>query len=169
MSRDLSSFESAPDINDFVSPLAQLLEGIDFDKIQPVACLDFGEIKTNWKSLMENFIEPYHVQIVHSTTTEQPLIDHYTVIAEACLGSAVDISKSRDSHKTNTLAVNSRYLTLFPNFVLGRYFPDQLGVHLNIPISPGADKSEKSYLYNRRTKIISRTDSKLERSLDTSS
>ena len=35
------------------------------------------------------------------------------------------------------MAASSRYLTLFPNFVLGIYFPDQIGVHLNNPISSG--------------------------------
>jgi len=31
----------------------------------------------------------------------------------------------------------SRYLTLFPNFVLGTYAPDQIGVHLNVPVDAG--------------------------------
>ena len=35
------------------------------------------------------------------------------------------------------LDVSSRYLTLFPNFVLGWYEPDQLGIHLNVPLGPG--------------------------------
>ncbi len=35
--------------------------------------------------------------------------------------------------RVDTLSVSSRYLTLFPNFVLGRYYPDQIGVHLNVP------------------------------------
>ena len=35
--------------------------------------------------------------------------------------------------------MSSRYLTLFPNFVLGRYFPDQIGVHLNV--STGIDRT----------------------------
>ena len=33
-----------------------------------------------------------------------------------------------------TLGVTSRYLTLFPNYVMGTYQPDQLGVHLNTPL-----------------------------------
>jgi choline monooxygenase len=85
---------------------------------------------------MENFIEPYHVQFVHKTTTEQPLVDHYTVVDEHCLGSAVELSEEQmASAKTGTLGVTSHYLTLFPNFVMGTYQPDQLGIHLNTPIS----------------------------------
>ncbi len=29
--------------------------------------------------------------------------------------------------------MNSLYLALFPNFILGHYAPDQLGVHLGLP------------------------------------
>jgi choline monooxygenase len=121
------------DFEPYVAPLANRLSGLDLDGIIPVASLEFGEVRCNWKLLMENFIEPYHVQFVHSSTTDQPLKDHYTVIDGRCLGSAVELSKAVDKN-TNTLAVDSLYLTLFPNFVFGHYAPDQIGVHLNLPI-----------------------------------
>lgn len=116
-----------------VSPLRSRLSGVDLDVVTPVATLEFGEVHCNWKLLMENFIEPYHVQFVHSTTTDQPLTDHKTIIDGRCLGSAVDLSRPVEG-KQNTLAVDSRYLTLFPNFVIGTYCPDQIGVHLNLPL-----------------------------------
>ena len=125
--------DTASAFEDFIAPMEKRLEGIDFSLLDPIVTLDFGEVDTNWKFLMENFIEPYHVQFVHSSTTDQPLIDHYTVIDGSCLGSAVNVSAQADGN--NTLAVSSRYLTLFPNFVLGRYFPDQIGVHLNTPVA----------------------------------
>ena len=95
---------------------------------------DLGEVSANWKLLMENFIEPYHVQFVHATTTEQPLTDHYTINDPGCLGCAVDVSG--EATRTDTLSADSRYLTLFPNFVFGLYIPDQVGVHLNVPLAP---------------------------------
>ena len=125
----------APDFEDYAKPLISRLEGIDFNKVKPIASLDFGEIETNWKLIMENFIEPYHVQFVHSVTTNQPLEDHYTIIDGNCIGSAVDLKEEIGS--SGSLGVSSRYLTLFPNFILGRYFPDQLGVYLNTPTGPG--------------------------------
>jgi choline monooxygenase len=124
----------APPFLDYAKPLIDRLEGIDFTKLNPVAMLNFGEVATNWKFIMENFIEPYHVQFVHKTTTDQPLVDHYTIVDPPCLGSAVDLDRVSD--KAGSLAVSSRYLTLFPNFILGRYFPDQLGVYLNVPLGP---------------------------------
>ncbi len=135
---------SAPDFDDYVAPLARWLKDIDFDRVKHLVTIDLGEVRANWKLLIENFIEPYHVQFVHSSTTDQPLSDHYTVDEAGCLGSAIDVSRTSDEPtRDDTLSVSSRYLTLFPNFVLGRYFPDQIGVHLNVPAA--ADRT-----YQRR-------------------
>ncbi|MEM1198261.1 MAG: aromatic ring-hydroxylating dioxygenase subunit alpha [Pseudomonadota bacterium] len=125
---------AAAPFEDYAAPLIQRLEGVDFAKVEPIGVLDFGEIATNWKFIMENFIEPYHVQFVHKTTTSQPLHEHYTIVDGRCLGSAVDLAEEVGT--SGSLAVSSRYLTLFPNFIVGRYFPDQLGVYLNVPLGP---------------------------------
>ena len=124
----------APAIEDFVAPLQKHLEGFDLSRMKHVITVDLGEIAANWKLLMENFIEPYHVPFVHAATTEQPLADHYTVNEPGCLGCAVDVSA--EARRDDTLSADSRYLTLFPNFVLGLYLPDQVGVHLDVPLAP---------------------------------
>jgi len=130
--------QSGEAFEDFVHPIKKLLSGINPGQYRPVATLDLGEVQTNWKLLVENFIEPYHVQFVHKSTTSQPLKDHYPVIEGKCLGSAVDLSDEQvTSAGKGRLSVSSRYLTLFPNFVLGTYAPDQIGVHLNIPVDSG--------------------------------
>ena len=119
----------------YASSLIKKFKDIDLKKLKYAATLDFGKINTNWKFLIENFIEPYHVQFVHKTTTNQPLKDHYTVVDGICYGSGVDV-KEEDSKNNAALSVTSRYLSLFPNFIIGTYFPNQVGVYLNIPISP---------------------------------
>ena len=125
---------AAPPLEEVLAPLRNRLEGVDLTRIHHIATIDFGEVAANWKLLLENFIEPYHVQFVHATTTEQPLTDHYTVNDSGCLGCAVDVSG--EATRGDTLSADSRYLTLFPNFVFGLYFPDQLGVQLNVPRAP---------------------------------
>ena len=119
----------------YASSLIKQLKNINLKNIKPVAKLDFGKIYTNWKFLIENFIEPYHVQFVHKKTTSQPLKDHYTIVDEVCYGSGVDL-KEEDS-SSGSLSVSSKYLSLFPNFIIGSYYPGQLGVYLNTPIEPG--------------------------------
>ncbi len=117
------------------APLAQLIADFDMTTLKPLGMIDLGVVNANWKFLMENFIEPYHVPFVHPETAEgQPLAGHYPVINGGCLGAAVDVEV--DAARTDRLNVSSRYLTLFPNFVLGVYAPDQMGVHLNVPVGP---------------------------------
>ena len=130
---------NAPPLEEFVAPLRSWLDGTDLSRIHHLVTIDFGVVAANWKLLVENFIEPYHVQFVHSTTTEQPLADHYTIVepgvnAPGCLGCAVDVSGK--AARDDTLSADSRFLTLFPNFVLGLYLPDQVGVHLDVPLAP---------------------------------
>ena len=115
-------------------PFRSRLEGVDLGRVHHVVTIDFGEAAANWKLIVENFIEPYHVQFVHSATTEQPLVDHYTVNDPGCLGCAVDVSG--DATREDTLSADSRYLTLFPNFVFGLYLPDEVGVQLTVPLAP---------------------------------
>ena len=126
---------AAPPLEEFVAPLQSRLEGVDLCEIHHVVTIDLGEVAANWKLLIENFIEPYHVQFVHPTTTEQPLTDHYTVNELDCLGCGVDVSGP--ATRDDTLSADSRFLTLFPNFVFGLYLPDQIGVHLDVPLAPG--------------------------------
>ncbi|MDD9922349.1 MAG: aromatic ring-hydroxylating dioxygenase subunit alpha [Boseongicola sp.] len=136
---------------DYAGALISRLDGIDFSKLTHIGTLDFGVVETNWKLIMENFIEPYHVQFVHASTTDQPLSDHYTIVDGNCLGSAVDLSE--ETGTSGSLAVSSRYLTLYPNFIVGRYFPDQMGVYLNIPLGPDR-MMQKRYLYTTEDQTL---------------
>ena len=147
----------------YAKSLIQKFEDIDFTKLRYAATLDFGKINTNWKFLIENFIEPYHVQFVHKTTTNQPLKDHYTIVDGMCYGSGVDVNEE-DTNNDSALSVTSKYLSLFPNFIIGTYFPNQIGVYLNIPISPGIT-SQKRIIYTTDGKDMSEKEIKTARNI----
>ncbi|MDC0030993.1 aromatic ring-hydroxylating dioxygenase subunit alpha [Candidatus Pelagibacter sp.] len=148
---------------DYAKPLIKKFSDINLKKLKYAATLDFGEIKTNWKFLIENFIEPYHVQFVHKSTTNQPLKDHYTVVDGICYGSGVDV-KEEDANNSKALSVTSRYLSLFPNFIIGTYFPNQVGVYLNIPISPGLT-SQKRVIYTTDGKNMGREEADMVKNI----
>ena len=143
----------AKKFEEYARPLIKKFDDIDLTKLKYATTLDFGKINTNWKFLIENFIEPYHVQFVHKTTTNQPLKDHYTVVDGMCYGSGVDVNEE-DTNNDSALSVTSKYLSLFPNFIIGTYFPNQIGVYLNIPISPGIT-SQKRIIYTTDGKDMS--------------
>ena len=147
----------------YAKPLISKFNDIDFTKLKYAATLDFGNINTNWKFLIENFIEPYHVQFVHKTTTNQPLKDHYTVVDGVCYGSGVDVAEE-DVKNSTALSVTSRYLSLFPNFIIGTYFPNQIGVYLNVPIGPGLT-SQKRIIYTTDGKDMSEEEIKMVKNI----
>ena len=62
-----------------------------------------------------------------------------------CYGSGVDVNEE-DSKNKSALSVSSRYLSLFPNFIIGTYYPNQIGIYLNIPIDPYTT-SQKRIIY----------------------
>ena len=153
---------NAPKFEKYASTLINQLEGINLEKILPVATLDFGKINTNWKFLIENFIEPYHVQFVHKKTTSQPLKDHYTIVDGNCYGSGVDMKE--ENATGGSLAVSSRYLSLFPNFIIGTYYPGQLGVYLNSPIDT-CHTNQKRIIYTTENNNLSKTEIKKQKEL----
>ena len=101
-------------------------------------------------------------QFVHRKTTSQPLKDHYTIVEGLCYGSGVDLNEEDTS--SGTLAVSSKYLSLFPNFIIGTYYPNQIGVYLNIPISP-SETSQKRIIYTTNGKIMTKEESDLAKKI----
>jgi|TARA_B110000003_G_scaffold171925_1_gene171553 choline monooxygenase len=152
----------AKKFDEYAKPLIKKFKDINLGKIKKVATLDFGEIQSNWKFLIENFIEPYHVQFVHKTTTKQPLKDHYTIVDGICLGSGVDVKE--ENKDASTLSVSSRYLSLFPNFIIGTYVPNQIGVYLNVPVSPGLT-TQKRIIYTTEGKNMSKQEIDLQKKI----
>ena len=153
----------AKKFEEYAKPLIKKFEDVNFNKLKYAATLDFGKINTNWKFLIENFIEPYHVQFVHKTTTNQPLKDHYTIVDGICYGSGVDV-KEEDNKNSSALSVSSRYLSLFPNFIIGTYYPNQIGVYLNVPISPSIT-SQKRIIYTTDGKEMTKEETDITKKI----
>jgi len=99
---------------------------------------------------------------VHKTTTKQPLKHHYTIVDGICLGSGVDVKE--ENKDSNTLSVSSRYLSLFPNFIIGTYFPNQIGVYLNVPLSPGLT-TQKRIIYTAEGQNMSEQEIELQKKI----
>ena len=128
---------NAPDLEACVGAMLPYLEGVDLSRAKVVSKLDLGVVRANWKLLIENFAEPYHVPVVHRESAGgQPLRDHYMIVDGSCFGCGIDVSGSPSGAPGERLDMSTRYLTLFPNFVFAWYQPDQLGVHLNVPLAP---------------------------------
>ena len=78
------------------------------------------------------------------------------------MGSGVDVKE--ENKDSNTLSVSSRYLSLFPNFIIGSYFPNQIGVYLNVPINPGLT-TQKRIIYTTEGKTMSEEEINLQKKI----
>ena len=76
------------------------------------------------------------------------------------MGSGVDVDE--EDKDSDTLSVSSRYLSLFPNFIIGTYFPNQIGVYLNVPITPGLP-TQKRIIYTTEGKAMSKQEIDLQK------
>ena len=102
------------------------------------------------------------MQFVHKETTSQPLKDHYTIVDGNCYGSGVDMKE--ENATGGSLAVTSRYLSLFPNFIIGTYFPGQLGVYLNTPVNT-SHTNQKRIIYTTENNNLSKVEIKKQKEL----
>ena len=78
------------------------------------------------------------------------------------MGSGVDVKE--ENKDSNTLSVSSRYLSLFPNFIIGTYVPNQIGVYLNVPINPGLT-TRKRIIYITEGKTMSKQEIDLQKKI----
>ena len=115
--------------------------------------LDFGEIATptgssSWRtSLNPTMFSSCMLQ----TTTRQPLSRNTTRSLTVSASAARSTWTEEEGSAAEALLSARAISRMFPNFVLGRYFPDQLGVYLNVPIGPGRDGTEGGRsLHDRR-------------------
>lgn len=131
---------NARPFGDYVAPLAGRVAHVPFSRLRHLATLDLGVVKANWKLIMENSLENYHVPFVHATTAVQPLEDHFDVIDGACLGTGVEVpgspSRPTGAGAPTSLDMSALYLGLWPTFIMAAYEPATIVTHLNLPLAP---------------------------------
>jgi choline monooxygenase len=82
----------APPLDSHLGPLKNRLGDFDFINLRHLHTLEQGEVKANWKLIMENSLEPYHTPFVHKTTGGGiPLEDHYMIVDEGLIGCGIDM------------------------------------------------------------------------------
>ena len=145
----------AADFEDYVKPLEQRVanwpfraEGAGLDSLKHVGRIDFGVINGNWKVIVENFIEPYHVAYAHEhSCAGQPMEAHHAYYDGALVGSEVRLDDWKPGGKgakeqTAALDASALYLVLFPNFALGLYGDSVISI---LALPEAADKTREQF------------------------
>jgi len=121
---------NAPPLAEYVKPLVERWADYDLSLLRHGASLGF-EIKANWKLVIENFVERYHLPSVHPTLNSYSSVDATFQIAEDGLpfvgvGSRNYAPKPVDGQTLPHFpgvpperAKMAEYVALFPNVMLG--------------------------------------------------
>jgi choline monooxygenase len=106
--------------------LVDIASGLDGRTLQPVKRLT-RELRCNWKTYVDNYLEAYHVPMIHPLLGSSIDVGSYTVdIPEAsfCVHSARTVDGAPNS---------GRWIFRYPNLALNVY-PDAMNVERILPI-----------------------------------
>ncbi|MEO6125780.1 MAG: aromatic ring-hydroxylating dioxygenase subunit alpha [Ilumatobacteraceae bacterium] len=128
---DLSG--QAEPFDEYIRPTADRLDVIDFDLVRDDPTLDIDvEVHSNWKTIIENFVESYHVPQVHPELQKfNPMSAHYQILGGAAYagqgGTAYGSSENPAPMPGDDLPIMQRLadqnfsyesLYVFPNLIL---------------------------------------------------
>ncbi len=142
---------TAPPLADYLRPLTQQLAEFDLSSLKHFHSLEHGEVKANWKLVMENSLEPYHTPFVHARTGAGiPLEDHHMILEEGLLGCGIDVGgEPADTASGGGISVDSRFFVVPPLFVFVLYDRRIVIVHRNLPHGERPDRTWRSiHLYS---------------------
>lgn len=142
---------TGPPLADHLKPLAQRLTDVDLASLQHFHSLEHGEVRANWKLVMENSLEPYHTPFVHAQTGAGiPLEDHHMILEDRLLGCGIDVGGGpADKASGDGISVDSRFFVVPPLFVFVFYDRRIVIVHRNLPDGERPDRTWRSiHLYS---------------------
>ena len=140
----VDSSGEAPPFEDFIRPLTERFAAYDFSALKRAARIDW-EIEANWKLVLENFVESYHLSFVHPQVDEYSRAeDHYDIIDGPVCGSGNKTAITAEAalgplpkfpNLPPALARAGEFVALFPNTLIF-VMPDNMFIILVEPLSP---------------------------------
>lgn len=134
----------APPLEEELAPLLERWHGFDFSLMRHGGTMTY-EFRSNWKLIVENFLECYHVPSVHPNLAQySKFSDRYSIMfAEKFFGigskvyrpGAVIRELPRWPGIHDRREFEAEYIALCPNTLIGR-MPDHVFVWMLEPLSP---------------------------------
>lgn len=143
--------------DDFIRPMAERLQAYDLTRLR-LGIETATEVPANWKIVVENFVESYHLPWIHSNmNTFNPMEDHYQIIGgRHYLGQGLKNMRPDDdaAYKLppfpnltpEQMATGESYY-LFPNLMFGVLI-DYLYAIILFPEAPGVTRERLVILFN---------------------
>jgi len=143
---------NAPPLDKHLGALQGRLSKFDFSNLRHIHTLEHGEVKSNWKLIMENSLEPYHTPFVHKQTGAGiPLEDHLMINEDGILGCYIELPEKTTGAPAITdggLSTDSYFLSVPPLLIFVVYDGTTIIVHRNIPHPERPDRTWRTvYLF----------------------
>ena len=122
---------AAPPLSAALSAIAKETAHLPLARMRLVKAVDY-ELACNWKVYVDNYVEGYHIPIVHPELFR--LLDYGAYAVETSAGYSKQHAPIRTSDPKPS-GTEAFYYWVFPNLMLNLY-PDNLQTNLVLPLSP---------------------------------
>jgi len=123
---------SSPSLNDFFGELVNDMPRNDYGGFKLAARKDW-ELDCNWKVYVDNYLEGYHIPIVHPGLFREIDYPNYRTDTKGNYSIQFAPTKKADRIRTAGGQDQVRYFWLFPNLMLNVY-PDNFSTNLVVPL-----------------------------------
>src|SRR5438094_37305 len=125
---------SAPPLREFLGDLAERLERRNYSGYRLAARKEWL-LDCNWKVYVDNYLEGYHIPIVHPSLFRE--IDYPRYHTETRDKYSIQHAPLRRPERIRTASAGdeAEYFWLFPNLMLNVY-PDNFSTNLIVPLGP---------------------------------
>jgi choline monooxygenase len=130
--------ESSETLDDSLGDIPARLADTRIREMQHAARRDYV-IECNWKVYVDNYLEGYHIPIVHPSLMRELDFEHYRTITsrysslqDAPIRAGADNGRR---YRPSEFQREALYFWMFPNLMLNVY-PDNISTNLIIPLGP---------------------------------
>ena len=124
----------APSLSDFLGELLTDMPRHDYRGFRLAARKDW-ELDCNWKVYVDNYLEGYHIPIVHPGLFRE--LDYPNYRTETKRNYSIQFAPTKDAERIRVAEGEDqvRYFWIFPNLMLNVY-PDNFSTNLILPLGP---------------------------------
>ena len=125
---------NAPALRDFLGDLVSDMPENDYASFRLAARKEW-ELGCNWKVYVDNYLEGYHIPIVHPGLFRE--LDYPNYHTETKRNYSIQFAPTRRPERIRTAGGDDqvRYFWLYPNLMLNVY-PDNFSTNLIVPLGP---------------------------------
>jgi len=149
-------------LRDDIPPFDEVYEGI-VERIAPVRIADMAfvrrdvfDVACNWKTYVDNFLEGYHLPLVHPALAQ--VLDYRAYDVDLCTWYSVQHSPVRNDAARAYGDGNAHYFFIFPNIMLN-VMPGRLCSNRVVALGPDRCRVEFDYFYLRTPEAQARIES----------